>query len=128
MSDITVIEGGTESSGGFKGMMKKIENTVTNLINLEIKTIVGEFDVYGFDDVRPKPGEKFNVMMSQINLIEGDITTHISSELLYEKYEWLRQYHAEKEARGNEIIQGNIKAVMSLIELIQKSSEKEKEK
>jgi hypothetical protein len=125
MSDITVVESGSENSGGFGGMMKKIESTVTNLINLEIKTIVGEFDVYGFDDVRPKAGEKFNVIMSRINLLDGDITTHISSELLFEKYEWLRQYHAEKESRGNEIIQGNIKAVMALIELVQKSSAKQ---
>ena len=65
-------------------------------------------------------------MNSRINLIDGDITTHISKELVSDEYEWMRNFHAHKEEKGHEIIQGNIQAIASLIDLFRELSREEK--
>jgi hypothetical protein len=108
--------------------IKYVQERIVDLTNLEIKTIVGEFDVDANSNITPKQGEDFKVIDSRINLIDGDITTHISNDLVYDKYEWLRNFHAHKEERGHEIITSNIQAIMSLVELFKKTNEQAKGK
>ncbi|WP_245574484.1 hypothetical protein [Hugenholtzia roseola] len=109
-----------------ENFIKYVQERIVDLTNLEIKTIVGEFDVTVDNEIAPRQGEDFKVMNSRINLIDGDITTHISNDLVYDKYEWLRNFHAHKEERGHEIINSNIQAIMSLIELFKKTNQEQK--
>ena len=97
--------------------IKYVEERVVDLTNLEIKTIVGDFDVDVNEKVSLRRDEDYKLMNSRINLIDGDITTHISKELVSDEYEWMRNFHAHKEEKGHEIIQGNIQAIASLIDL-----------
>ncbi|AFM04239.1 hypothetical protein Fleli_1841 [Bernardetia litoralis DSM 6794] len=97
--------------------IKYVEERVVDLTNLEIKTIVGDFDVDVNEKVSLRRDHDYKLMNSRINLIDGDITTHISRELVSDEYEWMRNFHAHKEEKGHEIIQGNIQAIASLIDL-----------
>lgn len=97
--------------------IKYVEERVIDLTNLEIKTIVGDFDVDINEKVSLRRDNDYKVMNSRINLLDGDITTHISKELVSDEYEWMRNFHAHKEEKGHEIIQGNIQAIASLIDL-----------
>lgn len=97
--------------------IKYVEERVIDLTNLEIKTIVGDFDVDINEKVSLRRDQDYKIMNSRINLLDGDITTHISKELVSDEYEWMRNFHAHKEEKGHEIIQGNIQAIASLIDL-----------
>ena len=101
----------------FSDFMKNIESNLIKLTTLEIRTIVGDYTLQMDDSIEPAAGSEFKVLRSKIDLIGGDITTYISNDLISDKYEWIRQFHAGKEQRGHEMISGNIKAIMSLIEL-----------
>lgn len=102
--------------------IKYVEERVIDLTNLEIKTIVGDFDVDVNEKVSLKRDHDYKLMNSRINLLDGDITTHISKELVSDEYEWMRNFHAHKEEKGHEIIQGNIQAIASLIDLFRELS------
>jgi len=110
-----------ENQGGsrFADFARKIEEGISDLVTLDIKTIVGEFDVNAENEVFPRSGDDFKVITSRIDLIGGDITTRISNELVYDKYNWLRDFHARKEEKGHEIIAGNIEAIKSIMKLFQ---------
>lgn len=102
--------------------IKYVEERVIDLTNLEIKTIVGDFDVDVNEKVSLRRDHDYKLMNSRINLLDGDITTHISKELVSDEYEWMRNFHAHKEEKGHEIIQGNIQAIASLIDLFRELS------
>lgn len=102
--------------------IKYVEERVVDLTNLEIKTIVGDFDVDVNEKVSLRRENDYKIMNSRINLLDGDITTHISKELVSDEYEWMRNFHAHKEEKGHEIIQGNIQAIASLIDLFREIS------
>ncbi len=103
--------------GSFRDFLKNIEKTIIKLTTLEIKTVVGDYTVAPDDSVQPIAGGDFKVMYSKINLLDGDITTQLSHPLTAPEYDWLRDFHARKEEHGHEIINNNIKALISLIEL-----------
>ncbi len=52
-------------------------------------------------------------------MLEGDITTLLSEDFLEAPYNQIRDFHAEREKRGQEIIEDNIKALKKLISLFQ---------
>lgn len=110
----------------FQDFIKYVEERVVDLTNLEIKTIIGDFDVDVNEKVSLKRDHDYKLMNSRINLIDGDITTHISKELVSDEYQWMRNFHAHKEEKGHEIIQGNIQAIASLIDLFRELSREEK--
>jgi hypothetical protein len=110
----------------FQDFIKYVEERVVDLTNLEIKTIVGDFDVDVNEKVSLRRDNEYKLMNSRINLLDGDITTHISKELVSDEYEWMRNFHAHKEEKGHEIIQGNIQAIASLIDLFRELNREEK--
>ncbi len=115
MSNITVKE--EDKSNRFTDFVNKIQEKISNLTTLEIKTIVGEYTVENSEDVVPLPNVQFMVMHSKIDLIGGDITTNISRSMMSQEYAWVREFHAEKERKAHQIVQDNLKAIMSLYEL-----------
>jgi hypothetical protein len=56
--------------------------------------------------------------MSQIDLLQGDITTSFSPEFLQPPYDEIRKYHADREKQGHEIIEKNLQALKDLVALI----------
>ena len=116
----------TTSGSKFQDFIKYVEERVVDLTTLEIKTIIGDFDVDVNEKVSLRRDAEYKLMNSRINLIDGDITTHISKELVSDEYEWMRNFHAHKEEKGHEIIQGNIQAIASLIDLFRELSREEK--
>jgi hypothetical protein len=91
---------------------------IDNLKTLEIRTVIGEYkwdqqqNRITYDDAKGK------LIMSQIDLLQGDITTSFSPEFLQPPYDEIRKYHAEREKLGHEIIEANLKALKELVKLI----------
>jgi len=98
--------------------MKQIVDGVKHLRTLEVTTVVGptswdeEKQRITYDDKAVK------VIRTSIDLVQGDITTAFSEDFLSDPYAKLRDFHAEREKRAQEIIDGNIKALKELIDLI----------
>ncbi len=105
----------------FSEFIKNIETRISKLATLEIKTIIGEFEVDPEANIRITSRDNSEIISSKINLIEGDITTYISDNLIREEFGWVRDFHAQKELKGHEIVNGNIKAVISLFDLYKKT-------
>lgn len=107
----------------FADFVARIEDRISRLTTLDIKTVVGEYR-YGYnEEVEPNLEGDFKIMTSRINLIGGDITTQISNELMDEKFSWLLEFHARKEEKGHEIIKGNIQALLALYKLYRETRE-----
>lgn len=109
--------GEEKKSNRFSDFLGNIEEKIANLTTLEIKTVVGDFDVDEEANIAPRAGSDFKLLNSRIDLIDGDMTTFLSNELVYEKYQWLRDFHASKEERGHQMITDNIRALFSLMDL-----------
>ena len=106
-----------EQKSTFSNFISKIESKITDLTTLNIKTVVGDYDFHADNTITPQEGGEFKVISSDMSLIDGDVTTHISNDLVQDKYAWVRDFHARKEEKGHEIVQGNIQAIISLFEL-----------
>jgi hypothetical protein len=106
-----------ESTSSFKNFLKNIEQTIVKLTTLEIRTVIGDYTIGSDNTVQPIAGGELKVFESKINLLDGDIQSSISTQLIAPEYDWVREFHARKEEKGYEIINNNIKAIMSLMEL-----------
>jgi hypothetical protein len=86
---------------------ERILQALENLVTLRITTTV----VAGTDE---------KSIVTDIDLLQGDITTIFAKEFVDGgPYESLRAFHQEREKQGNEIIQGNVEALKSLLGLAQ---------
>lgn len=106
-----------EEKSGFVEFIRNAETRISKLTHLEIKTIVGDYKLGDKDSITPRAEGDFFMIYSKFNLLEGDVTSYISNELVQDRYAWVREFHARKEEKGHEIIQGNIRAIISLFEL-----------
>lgn len=97
--------------------IEEIKQRLEELKTLNIKTVVGKFDLDDKGKIAYKEGEA-KIIITRIDLLEGDITTAFSDEFLEPPYDKIREYHAEKEKQGREIITANINALKELINLI----------
>lgn len=108
----------TTHKGGTISLIDKIIESIESLKTLEIRTVVGN---YRWDEQEGKikyKNEEVKVAMTQIDLLDGDITTVFSEDFLKEPYNTLLDFHAEREKRGQEIIQGNLKELNEFIVLV----------
>jgi hypothetical protein len=94
-------------------ILDKVNNKVKDLTVLEIKTLMGDMELVN-GNIEFKPNQDIQGITSHIDLVDGDITTRIT-ENFYNKYPELVQWHQSREAKGNEIIENNIRTVGSLI-------------
>jgi hypothetical protein len=95
-----------------KDLIDDISDKLDELKTLDIRTVVGDWDL---DKHKPKGDAK--IIISRIDLLDGDITTAFGEEFLDPPLDKIREYHAEREKKGMEIIDGNIKALKELVEL-----------
>ncbi len=94
-------------------ILDKVNNKVKDLTVLEIKTLMGDMELVN-GEIEFKPNQDIQGITSHIDLVDGDITTRIT-ENFYNKYPELVQWHQSREAKGNEIVENNIRTVGSLI-------------
>jgi hypothetical protein len=94
-------------------ILDKIDNKVKDLTVLEIKTLMGDLELVN-GNIEFKPNQDIQGITSHIDLVDGDITTRIT-ENFYNKYPELVQWHQSREAKGNEIIESNIRTIGNLI-------------
>lgn len=96
---------------------KKIDEIITGLKDLtvlNIETVMGNLEVDPKGKINLKPAEKVEGIVSNINLISGDIKTHMT-ENFYKNYPELVQFHQSREVKGHEIIENNMEALKSII-------------
>lgn len=98
-------------------ILQKVENGIKDITQLKIQTVMGKLEIDSNKNIDFAPGQEIQGMVSKIDLIDGDITTQIT-EKFYEKYPELVQFHQSREAKGNEIIEGNIMALGSIVTTI----------
>ncbi len=99
-------------------ILDKINSTVNDMTVLEIKTLMGDLEMVN-GEINFKPDQDIQGITSRIDLVDGDITTRITEEF-YNKYPELVQWHQSREAKGNEIIEGNILTVSRMISELRK--------
>ncbi len=99
--------------GAVQEILDKVNNKVKDLTVLEIKTLMGDLEIVN-GNIEFKPNQDIQGITSHIDLVDGDITTRITEDF-YNKYPELVQWHQSREAKGNEIIENNIRTVSSLI-------------
>lgn len=109
-----------QEKGVFENFIGNIETHLSNLVNLEVKTIVSDYNESG-NIITRKDGSDVKVISTTMNLIQGDVVTHVSEGLVDDKYTWLREFHSRKEEQGHAIIHNNVKALYSVFELYQKT-------
>lgn len=97
-------------------LIKELKDALVDLKTLEIITVVGKVKA-GDEDRKPELDFTADpkVAMTIVDLVDGDISTYFDEEFVTGRFTALRDYHAEKEKQGHEIIQGNLEAIKSLI-------------
>lgn len=95
-------------------ILQKIEDGISDVTQLKIQTVMGKLEIDNTNKIDFVPGQEINGMISKIDLIDGDITTQIT-EKFYEKYPELVQFHQSREAKGHEIIEGNMAALSAIV-------------
>ena len=93
--------------------LAKVANGATEMINLDIKTYVGEM-TYENNTAVFTDGAKVDGVHSRINLLQGDIRTEMSIDF-HANYQDLLKFHQGREKNGQEIIKNNIELVKSLV-------------
>ncbi len=96
-----------------KEVLQRIENSIQDLTELKIQTLMGNMEIDSEGNVNLKNEQSVDGIVSKINLVDGDITTQMT-ETFYKAYPELVQFHQSREAQGNEIIEGNIMALKTI--------------
>jgi hypothetical protein len=96
-------------------LQKAISDALGKLVTLEIVTVVGTYDT-----TARLPGAGAKMMRTRLNLLQGDKVTEIDEAFVTGPLAGLRDYHAQTEAAGHEIIKANLAALEKLLELVEK--------
>lgn len=104
--------------------LEDIKNAMNNLVNLDIRTIVGDVTIDEKGKMQPVVGSK--QIVSRMNLLEGDITTAFPEEFLQAPLDSVRSFHGLRERQAMDIAHGNIKALQQFIGLIDAVERQEK--
>ncbi|MDH5258123.1 MAG: hypothetical protein OEX07_08935 [Gammaproteobacteria bacterium] len=98
--------------------INKLEESLTELVCLNIVTAVGPVScAKNGNDITVKAPDGIKCISSTINVLDGDIDTLIHDDFTSEKLKAVLDFHLEREKKGHEIITGNIKALVQLLEL-----------
>ena len=107
-------------------LLNTLTNALEHLVTLEIITAVGQIKH------SPGPGGSMNpahdlpdidwdqepkVMLTKINLIEGDIKTVLDPAFVTRDYHSIREFHLAREREGYEMIHKNLAAIKELYAL-----------
>lgn len=87
-----------------KTLSDRIAEAIHNLIKLKITTTVLVNDTS-------------KSIVTEIDLLQGDITTTMGDEFVSGAYVSLRDFHQKREEQGQSIIKANVEALQSLLDL-----------
>lgn len=103
-------------------LLDTIKNALENLVTLEIVTAVGQIK-FQASEQPSNPSERLpdidfskdpKVMLTKINLLQGDIRTVLDPAFVTGDYQSLRDFHLAREKEGHDIIQKNLAALKEL--------------
>lgn len=92
-------------------IVDKINQSLADLVTLQIITVVGEVDLSSAATASGKAAR------TRISLLDGDITTELDPSFVGGEYDAVRQFHLAREEQGQQIIQANIATLTKLLEL-----------
>ncbi len=109
-----------------KDLKTRIMESLENLVTLEIVTAVGQVHPELSDsaeDAGKRPLEidyskNPKMILTRINLLQGDVTTIYHEEFVTGEYQALREFHAAREKEGHHIVMQNIEVLERLLKLI----------
>lgn len=99
-------------------LMNDIKNALRQLITLRIVTGVGPIQLDNVGNPTAACDNSTRLILTEINLLQGDITTKLSPEFVTGEYQNLRDFHMSRVSEAQDIVQKNIAAVKSMVELI----------
>lgn len=118
----------TASTDRTQSFLAKLMQAAENLVHLQIVTLVGDVELSGdvdhpqikFPDNASGPDQ---VIVTNINLVESDITTVIPPKYENDIDGPIMKYHADQVAQANESMDKKLKLIQSLItEIVPKFS------
>ncbi len=95
-------------------ILNRLSEGIKDITVLNINTVMGQLDIDENGKITLQASSNIDGMTSKIDLIDGDITTNISTNF-YEKYPELVQFHQSREAKGGDIIEANMSALTSIV-------------
>ncbi len=98
--------------------IQDVKNSVNNLKTLEIRTVIWKFKWDAKEKKADQKEGEVKQILTQIDLLKGDITTLLSEDFLEAPYNQIRDFHAEREKRGQEIIEDNYKGIKGIDKLV----------
>lgn len=100
-----------------ESIITRLQRAVDNLVELRIVTAIGSVKLGGGN--QPDPDIDYagdpEVILTKIDLVQGDIVTVFNPALMAPEFETLRAFHAGREAQGLEIVRKNIETVLELL-------------
>lgn len=107
-----------DGKASLKKFLDNVASKVEALSTLSVKTLVGPLEITDDkESVKFQKGAKISGMISEIDLLSGDITTRMSDNFAAE-YQQLREYHMVKENHGQEIIRKNLEVVKTIAQTL----------
>jgi hypothetical protein len=117
-------------------LIRRIEDALQNLVTLRVVTAVTPLRAVAFTaDGTPTTdpsmmkqwnllptGEAANGMVTEINLIEGDIRNAMSPDFGGEDRKSLREFHLQQVSQSRTIVHDNIQAVLDLARSLRSST------
>jgi hypothetical protein len=113
-------EGGIQMAFDLNVILDDVKGKLNKLVHLRITTVVGHVTVNFNPDgsAGEVNAQEIKAISTNIDLLQGDITTSIDTEFITGQYQSLWEFHSAREKQAQEIVHENIKAVASLIQLI----------
>lgn len=107
----------TDNDNNLTKLVNTIKETLGNLITLEIITAVGQikFDANSGPDLDYEKDP--SVILTKINLVQGDIKTVYDPEFVTGNYKDLKTFHQAREEQGHKMIMDNLEALKGLLGL-----------
>ncbi len=99
-----------------KGML---QNVVSNLVNLQTVTYVGDVKIEGdLTNIKVKIGENIakSYMITNVNLLAGDIVTIIHPSLADNSMPRIGQLHNDMQEKASSIVERNVRMLNELIQ------------
>jgi hypothetical protein len=114
-------DGSPDAEATKRDLQDKIVALYNSLALVRVSTVVADVELKVRDsdhrlDVSPSDLDKEKTIITQSDLIEGDIVTIISTGL--ENNAELRQFHAEQVAAAVQVVPNNLKTLVDLFQQV----------
>ena len=111
----------TNFPAGRSSLWNSLKKAAENAINLKIVTTIGDVQISGtianpqveYRDGTPNTDQ--TVIVTNINLVEGDISSVIPQKYAGQMDSPIMKYHTEQVAQANAIIDQNVKTITTLL-------------